>query len=234
MRRSMLALLAAPAALLALLPAVAAESTAPAATPAATPAAPTEVKTLACEGPFAADSSEAKMKEAFGDTNVVFKVVPGPEGTELNATVVFGDDPARMLTVYWMDEEKRQGIASIDVQADWGADPEGYDPWKREILWQSAEGIRVGSSIEEVEKANGKPFLLSGFDWDYGGYANSWEGGALEPKAGGCILSVRFSPSAAESPQSVSGDVSLKSDAADVRAAKPRVTQFSIGYPPPE
>ncbi|MFO1238670.1 MAG: hypothetical protein U1F24_16960, partial [Alphaproteobacteria bacterium] len=63
----MLALLAAPAALLALLPAVAAESTAPA----ATPAAPAEVKTLACEGPFAADSSEAKLKEAFGDATVV-------------------------------------------------------------------------------------------------------------------------------------------------------------------
>lgn len=229
MRRSMLALLTAPAALLAVLPA-AAETVAPA----APPTSPAEVQTLACEGPFAADSSEARLKEAFGDANVTFKVVPGPEGTELNATVVFGDDPARMLTVYWMDEEKRQGIGSVEVQADWSADPEAYDPWKREILWQSAEGIRIGSPIEDVEKANGRPFLLSGFDWDYGGYANSWEGGALEPKPGGCILSVRFASSAADAPQSVSGDVSLKSDAADVRAAKPRVTQFSIGYPLPE
>lgn len=207
---------------------------APAANPPAPPptksaAGPAEIKTLSCDGPFSKDASEASLKEAFGPENVVFKSVPGAEGMESNATVIFPNDPARTVTVFWYDEEKRQRPATIQVEADYASDPEGTNPWKTEILWQSAQGLRIGSTLEEVETINGKPFQLSGFGWDYGGYATSWEGGKLDTVQGGCGLSVRFAPTS-EAPETVAGDTTLTSDGKDVRAAKPRVSELSIGY----
>lgn len=193
-------------------------------------AAAAEMRTLACEGPFARDASEASLKEAFGAENVEYKTVAGAEGMEAQATVIYPNDPARSVTVFWWDEAARAKPASIQVQADFAADPDGADLWKTAILWQSPQGIRIGSTAEEIEKLNGKPFDISGFGWDYGGFAVGWNGGALEPAEGGCNLTVRFNPSVAETPDGAMGDTQLKSDSPEMRAAKPRVTEFTIGY----
>jgi hypothetical protein len=48
--------------------------------------------------------------------------------------------------------------------------------------WATKDGLRIGSSIADLEKANGRPFQLTGFDWDYGGTVVSWEGGYFEGK----------------------------------------------------
>ena len=39
--------------------------------------------------------------------------------------------------------------------------------------------LRDCGAIEEVEKINGKPFKIAGFEWDYGGYVSNWTGGSL-------------------------------------------------------
>ena len=81
---------------------------------------------------------------------------------------------------------------------------------------------------------NGKPFTLSGFEWDYGGFVSDWQGGALATAAGGCRIGVRFAPPG-NLPEAlsrkVSGDMQLSSSSADVRAAKPVVTELSIMWP---
>ncbi|MEE1611341.1 hypothetical protein [Microvirga sp. CF3016] len=56
--------------------------------------------------------------------------------------------------------------------------------------WSGPEGLRVGSPFKAVETVNGKPFILYGFEWDYGGTIESWNGGALGNLPGGC----RFDP----------------------------------------
>jgi hypothetical protein len=207
-----------------------AENAAPSPAVAPQAAGAKDVQVLSCGGPFAADTSEAKLKAAFGEKNVAFKSVPGPEGMEMNATVVFPDDPARRVTVMWNDEAKRSGLANASIQVDWQSDPDGENPWKTEILWQTDTGIKIGTDIETLEKLNGKPFKLGGFGWDYGGYIQDWNGGALENKPG-CFVSVRMMQSASDAPESVLGEVDLTSDMADVRKAKPKVTEISIGYP---
>ncbi len=206
------------------LPAIAADAPATATT--------SEVRTLDCQGPFAKDASEASLKQAFGAQNVEYRTVPGAEGVETQATVIYPNDPARMVTVFWWDEAGRTKPAMVQVQADYAADPDGSNYWKTEVLWQSAQGVKIGSTAAEVETLNGKPFKISGFGWDYGGFAVGWEGGKLEaPEDSPCTLSLRFSPSVETLPDGATGDTELMSNSAEMRGAKPRVSEFSIGYP---
>jgi hypothetical protein len=44
--------------------------------------------TIACDGPFAKDTSHAKLVAAFGAKNVTFKEVDGAEGSKDKATVL--------------------------------------------------------------------------------------------------------------------------------------------------
>lgn len=45
--------------------------------------------------------------------------------------------------------------------------------------WRTAEGIHVGTTLAELERINGGPFTLSGFDWDYGGLVQAKPPGKL-------------------------------------------------------
>lgn len=44
--------------------------------------------------------------------------------------------------------------------------------------WQTHNGIKIGTSYEELERLNGKPIKFYGFGWDYSG-AVDWNGGKL-------------------------------------------------------
>jgi hypothetical protein len=174
---------------------------------------------IRCDGPFAKDTSHAKLAQTFGAKNVVFQPVDGPEGSKLNATVVFPNDRKRRLEVLWHDESARQRPSSIVVGADSG--------WR-------ARGFRIGDPLTLVEKTNGKPFMLAGFAGEYGGVARDWRGGALDKLSGDCRLGMRFvlDPKAAPAARGkVESDGDLTSDNADVRAANPLIAELIIGYP---
>jgi len=58
--------------------------------------------------------------------------------------------------------------------------------------WNVA-GVTLGSTLAEVQKINGRPFLIREFFTDGGGFVVDWKGGALDrPLPGGCRISVRF------------------------------------------
>lgn len=174
---------------------------------------------IRCDGPFAKDTSHAKLAQAFGAKNVVFQPVDGPEGSKLNATVLFPNEPKRRLEVLWHDEGARQRPSSIVVGGD--------SAWR-------ARGFRIGDPLTMVEKVNGKPFSLASFGGEYGGVARDWQGGALDKLSGDCRLGMRFvlDPKAAPTARSkVEGDGDLTSNSADVRGANPLITELIIGYP---
>jgi hypothetical protein len=177
------------------------------------------VQALKCEGPFARDTSEAKLAEAFGANNVVFTQVDGPEGSKLNASVVFPSDPKRRLEVLWHDESARQRPSAFVIN---GAS-----------TWVVPTGLRIGSALAEVEKQNGKPFKLSGFDWDLGGTVTDWQGGALTQLPGGCSVSARFQPdpkAPAAARGKVLGDREFLSSDANMRAVRPKAIELLVGY----
>lgn len=173
---------------------------------------------LACRGVFAAGQTHADIVKAFGRRDVTTETVDGAEGESSSVTVIHAKDPARRIEVSWSDA-RRARLSGVEVR-------EGS-------AWRIA-GVGMGMSVADVEAANGRPFELSGFYWDYGGFATDWKGGALASLPGGCTLTVRFGPPEGlpdSVTEPVSGERTLSSHSPAVRAAKPVVQVLSFGYP---
>lgn len=179
-------------------------------------AAPASAEEIKCEGPFAADSSEARLIETYGKENVVTGDVPGPEGSTVLATTVFPNDPARSIEFGWWDEANLERTAYFTVPA--GDIAPG--------------GLRAGMTVKEVDALNGGPFYLYGFFWDYGGSAG-FEGGKLGDIEGGCVVSVRFAVGdypANLDVTAISGDRQIPSTEPLLPTVNARVDTITVGY----
>ena len=133
--------------------------------------------TLTCDGPIGRDSSEASLIKTFGKANVRTETIDGAEGEQLQATVLYPDDPARRIQILWSDEAGRKRPSEVMLT----------DKAKG-----SFAGLTVGLDLAAVEKLNGRAFVLTGFGWDLGGNVVDWKGGALSKVAGDCGPSVRY------------------------------------------
>ncbi len=174
---------------------------------------------ITCEGPFAADSSVQRVEDAFGAENVVTGDAPGPEGTTILATTVYPHDPDRMMQFGWWDEENLSELSYVELAPG-----------------DTAFGIGRGMSVREVQARNGEVFTMTGFWWDYGGYAG-FQSGALADLPGGCYLSLRFE-TGVEVPEgldvgSISGDQQIASDEPLLEQLSVEVTQVTLGFPYP-
>jgi hypothetical protein len=175
---------------------------------------------IACEGAFAVDSSAQRLEEVYGKENVVTGEVPGPEGSTVIATTVFPNDPEKTLVFGWWDEENHRDLSYVDIpDAD------------------SVAGLHAGMTVNEVEALNGEGFSMTGFWWDYGGYA-SFQSGKLSAIPGGCILSANFLPDENALPpeadvEAVSGDREVPSSEPLLEKMHVRVDAVTIGYPFP-
>ena len=177
-------------------------------------------RVIKCEGPFGRNASHADLVKAFGNDNVVYADIDGAEGEKIKASVLYPNDPKARLEIIWSDEKARRGPM---VRA------------KDQSAWVTANGLRIGTALAEVEKLNGKPFKLSGFDWDYGGRVLDWQGGTLaKPQPGGCVIGVEFAH-IEDAPEAnltkVTGDNAFMSDSTDMRAVEPYVAVVTISYP---
>ncbi len=88
--------------------------------------------------------------------------------------------------------------------------------------WKFESGLKVGSTLLEVEKINGKPFKVWGFEWDLGGWAD-FTGGSLEG-----LVSVRFGTKGDTTDESIVGDKQISSTDKKLRAAKPEVSDITV------
>ena len=140
---------------------------------------PRAARVITCEGPFDRNASHVGLVKAFRK-DVVYQEIDGAEGQKIKASVLY---PAGSQGETGIHLERREGATQAlpSIRA------------KDQSAWTTAHGIRIGMPLAEVEKLNGKPFKLSGFDWDYGGRVTDWQGGALsKPQRGGCTIGVEF------------------------------------------
>ncbi|WP_127088082.1 hypothetical protein [Aquabacter cavernae] len=178
---------------------------------------------LTCSGPFAKQANRAALVTAFGDANVRDDDIYVGEGASEPGTLVYPDDPERRLEILWHDDDARARPALI--RASTGS------------VWRVPAGpgeLRVGMAIADVEALNGRAFSLYGFEWDYGGYASGWKGGALGEARDGCVVGLRFGPDPKADDKAlrkVSGDRQLSSAAPAVRAVHPVVEQITLSWP---
>ena len=194
--------------------------TAPAAAPPAArhPSAAAPAHSVACSGAFAKNSSHIRLAQIFGQQNLTFTEVDGAGNTKLQASVLYPKDPKRHLEVMWKNEGSRANTSVIVING--------------QSTWTGPKGLHLGLPIAAVEKLNGKPFQLAGFDQDNAGAALDWQGGALEKIPGGCNVSVRLAPDpkASGEARGAAGGATLMSSDAVVRAVKPTVAEILIGY----
>jgi hypothetical protein len=124
---------------------------------------------LACNGPFARDADEAALIKTFGAANVQRARIEIGEGEKADGAILFPKDSKRRLELIWRDGKKRRQPGTIYVR-------EG-SAWA--VTGPAGERLAIGSALAAVEAANGKPFSILGFDWDYSGTAADWQGGKL-------------------------------------------------------
>lgn len=143
--------------------------------------------------------------------------IPGAEGTEVKGVILFDRLKSRHLDItFWDDAMEHVSMVS---------------PGEGAVAWTGPQGVHVGSTLKYIEGVNGKPFTITGFGWDYGGYVADFKGGRLDHLTGGCKLMLRFDRDTAEMPEGISGDgVTVSSDDPRVQKFAPLVTEMSVGW----
>ncbi|MCP3383639.1 hypothetical protein NLM31_25045 [Bradyrhizobium sp. CCGUVB4N] len=180
-------------------------------------AAPTEGP-VTCASPIAPDDTAKSLMQRYGK-EAVMQDLSGAEGETYKGLVLFPKAKDQRLEVAFAEDKSKRvsGLMLHDTA--------------RTSKW-NVSGITIGSSLSDVQKVNGRPFLVAGFEWDYGGFVTDWKGGALgRPMQGGCTVTVRFDRNAA-APKSLLGDgVKVLSDNATLLKWAPVVTEIGVNFP---
>ncbi len=187
------------------------------------PPAPRAMK-LECAGPFARDTTHAKIVTAFGAQNVQYRSVPRAEGEVVRATVVYPRDPRRRIEVEWFDQKRRARPSVITV---FGAS-----------RWVGPLGVHNGMSIQEVEKIAGAPFKINGFEFDVAGAIHPGTT-KLAELPGGCSFGGHFEIEGGGLPQKEEykrfiGEGEIDSNDPLLLTLKVRLWIYTLSYPPKE
>lgn len=175
-------------------------------------------------GMITATSSEESLRRLLGSQNVLHDSIYVGEGQSVPGTILFKGTPNE-THIIWQDTIQN-AIPEI-VRLKPAANPGASE-------WLVQGDVRVGSTLQEVERANGKPFLMSGFGWDYGGTVTDWKGGKLAfSNEGLSNLSVVFTYDYDNEKQqklaeSVMGDSEFASSEPPLYELNPRVESITI------
>jgi hypothetical protein len=168
-------------------------------------------------GPVTAETTERELIDQLGPSNVVRRDAYLAEGFCAPGSVLYPGAPDE-VEILWTDTTYA-APASVRVS---GADSR----------WRTTVGVRVGSTLAELEQKAGGPVVFGGFGWDYGGGASWAEPGARENATIGLQLApdpdsterVATDPSYAE----VLGERTVRSDHPIVRRLGVRVERMSV------
>jgi hypothetical protein len=189
----------------------------PATHAAETPASSAHV--VVCSGLFGKDSSHLKLAMTYESKNVTFTNLDADGGTKVPASVLFPNDPKRRLEVWWSNPIARSDLYLVDIHG--------------KSTWSAPGGMKLGLTLAQLEKLNGKPFKLKGFDKNGVATVSDWDGGTLATLPGGCKSGVNLSADPKAAPDAVSAltaDQEYGSSDPAMRAVKPTVSEVLIGY----
>lgn len=162
-------------------------------------------------GPVTAKSTMADLRRAFGAGNVKPDEIAIGEGETLKGARVYAAT-ANEIEIIW--KEKSPTPLSVTTYGKGGK-------------WKTAGGLRIGSTLAEVEAANGRAFKLYGFGWDYGGRVAGWKGGKL-PEA--IYMDFEATVELGKQADLVMGDREFASDLPVMKKTKPVVRRISVEF----
>ncbi|MFK5923162.1 MAG: hypothetical protein QM496_13370 [Verrucomicrobiota bacterium] len=157
-------------------------------------------------------TSEEDLIKIYGKENVKRQKLPVGEGMFVEGAVLFPGTKNELL-IEWKGELKNPERITI-------SSPKGS--------WRFSNGLKIGDSLEEVEKYNAAVFRLSGFEWDYPGRTTSWEKGKLSKNL---QLDFATDKELAESDaQKIAGDGTFKSSNKVMKKMKLKVKTIFIRW----
>ena len=118
-------------------------------------------------GPITSATTREQLDRLFPADAVRDDEIELDEGMQQKATLVYRGDPSRTLAISW-----NAGHHPKQVFVCFGRR-------RGPCHWELANGIKIGTRLDELGKRNGGPFTISGFGYNYGGNVLSWNGGNL-------------------------------------------------------
>ena len=179
-------------------------------------AAAAPANTVTCGGVFVKDTNHLKLAIKYDSRNIVFSDVDGPEGTKIKATVLYPNEARRRLEVIWNNDAARTDLSMIVING--------------QSQWAAPKGVKLGTTLAALEKLNGRPFKLGGFDTDGSASVLGWEGGALAKIPGGCRVGVRLTADTKAAGDAVTGDKQLMSSDPNLKNVKASIAEILVGY----
>ena len=170
---------------------------------------------------FGSAMSRARLVERFGAANVVEDSVQNADAPAVPGTVLFPKDSTRRLEIIWADPKTRTRPERVDLRGESGR-------------WAVDPGIRLGMRLTDLERINGGPFTVTGFDWDYGGTITNWRGGKLaRPASETPRIFIQLSPAETDTGaarNAVAGDREFSSKNPAMQEINPHVASISVAY----
>ncbi len=163
-------------------------------------------------GLIRANTTEAEAEQYYGIDNIKMQEVPIAEGDAREGVLIF-PGTKNELEIVW------------DIAANFGQ-PDFIRISQDDTDWKTQEGITVGTTLEALEKINGKPFKFYGFGWDYGGLVTNWNGGKLNSYLLVALIPQNFDKLDA----TLQGEVELSSDDPKVRELQAKIGSIVITF----
>ncbi|GAB3802001.1 hypothetical protein GCM10028819_30420 [Spirosoma humi] len=186
-------------------------------------------------GPIKSTTSEAELVKLLGPSVVTASdTIYGAEGEEFMGTTLYKNTSDEVQIIY--ADEKRTKPETIRIRPQL-VDDEGLPiPTVAPTRWTTADGLRIGTTLKELEKRNGKPFKLWGFEWDYGGMVSSWQGGKLTPPNKKSFVSIGLGAPVSRTPaqekayNKLMGDGEFMSSTPALQVLNPVVVSIGVGF----
>lgn len=165
-------------------------------------------------GPIRPTTTRAQLPGLFGKDAVKDRAVPIGEGMCVPGTVVFADQPNE-VEIAWQDKARtRIAFARVSKPGE----------------WHTVRGVRVGTSLRQLESIAGKALTFLGFGWDYGGGMKWIEGNGS--------LGIELDPDPdqeelTKSSPDIFGDRDVRSDHPTIRKMKISVIWLSQNWGQP-
>jgi hypothetical protein len=153
----------------------------------------------------------ADVARAYGETNVRLKRDAGAI-----AIVLFPDDSLRRIEIALGDTINLRYPKSVTIRGS-------------QSIWHTADGVTLGTTVDELQKLNLKPFEFNGFGWgDYGGQVVNWHGGTMSRDSAIVIRLDALHLFDNKPYRSVMGDKKVSSSNRLARELRPYVGEIAI------
>ncbi len=188
------------------------------------PADARERLVLECDSVFTPNVSAAQLAEHFGAENVKTGRIFTGEGYSDRGTLIFSRT-VNEAQVEWYDEEKLERVRIVRIRKD-------------SSNWVARNGLKMHLDLKSIERLNGGPFGLEGFNFDYASTVVTWLDGALElPEGNTCGVRVALgvvdqprTPERLEMMHRLSGERRFSSRNQDMQDLNPTVYQLLLFF----